>query len=529
MFGGEIERLQATMRQGPPGGHGPGWLPRILWGAAAIFLVVCVCAGILALLFARGDPVVSSRIVKFISTSIGSDSTRLESDRIHGSIFGGAVLEHPRLVVLTPDGPVTWLRADRLRAEYDTYQMLFSRRRALRVTIDAPVLPLVHDRRGNLIVPRFRSSKRGALDRTATRIDVTFHDGTISLDRGGVRFGKISGSAMALLEPAKTTLRVSRLAGSSLMPGRPGSIRANGVATVSGGRLKFDPLYVTLDRSRIRSAIDWDLEHARVVSSRTGLAPLDVEEVMRFLDLSPPARGSLTGEVSFAGDPSSGNATVRLSGTVEGEPVDTLFVRAALVPGEIHIDEGRLRVKQAEVDGRAVVETRGVLTAEAHLKNVDPALLPWWRLPANTPHGTLAGVARIRAVRAKPYPVAVVSVALERGSLGRLKIDRGNVHMRLGQRGDIAIDTAWVDTPGARLLGSGTIGPDTTLALTFEAAVRDIGAMDTLLSPVAMDAGQGRVSGWLRGRSSAPEYQVQGLLTAGKISNGMAFDSLRVF
>jgi len=528
MFGGEIERLQATMRQGPPGGHGPGWLPRILWGAAAIFLVVCVCAGILALLFARGDPVVSSRIVKFISTSIGSDSTRLESDRIHGSIFGGAVLEHPRLVVLTPDGPVTWLRADRLRAEYDTYQMLFSRRRALRVTIDAPVLPLVHDRRGNLIVPRFRSSKRGALDRTATRIDVTFHDGTISLDRGGVRFGKISGSAMALLEPAKTTLRVSRLAGSSLMPGRPGSIRANGVATVSGGRLKFDPLYVTLDRSRIRSAIDWDLEHARVVSSRTGLAPLDVEEVMRFLDLSPPARGSLTGEFSFAGDPSSGSATARLSGTVEGEPVDTLFVRAALVPGEIHIDEGRLRVKQAEVDGRAVVETRGVLTAEAHLKNVDPALLPWWRLPANTPHGTLAGVARIRAVRAKPYPVAVVSVALERGSLGRLKIDRGNVHMRLGQRGDIAIDTAWVDTPGARLLGSGTIGPDTTLALVFEAAVRDIGAMDTLLYPVAMDAGQGRVQGSIRGRSSAPEYQIQALITAGRLSNGMAFDSLRV-
>src|SRR6185312_2651531 len=108
----------------------------------------------------------------------------------------------------------------------------------------------------------------------------------------------------------------------SLMPGRPGTIRANGVATVSAGRLRFDPLYVNLTRTRIRSAIDWDLEHARVVSSRTGLAPLDVEEVMRLLDLSPLSRGTLTGEVAFAGDPSSGNATVRLSGTVEGEPVD---------------------------------------------------------------------------------------------------------------------------------------------------------------------------------------------------------------
>src|SRR2546422_2969023 len=238
MFGGEIERLQAEKSQGPPGRRGPGWLPRVLWGAGAILLVVCVCAGILALLFARGDPVVSSRIVKFISTSIGSDSTRLESDRIHGSIFGGAVLEHPRLVVLTPDGPVTWLSAERLRAEYDTYQVLFSRRRALRVTIDAPVLPLVHDRRGNLIVPRFRGSKRNALDNTATRIDVTFHGGTISLDRGGVRFGKISGNAVALLEPAKTTFRVSRLSGTSLMPRRPGAVRANGVATGAAGRVK---------------------------------------------------------------------------------------------------------------------------------------------------------------------------------------------------------------------------------------------------------------------------------------------------
>ena len=529
MFGGEIERLQAEKSQGPPGGRrGPGWIPHVLWGSASFLLVVCVCAGVFAILFARGDPVVSSRIVKFISTSIGSDSTRLESDRIHGSVFGGAVLEHPRLVVLTKDGPVTWLSADRLRAEYDTYQLLFSRRRALRITIDAPVLPLVHDRRGNLVVPRFRGSGRNALDKTATRIDVEFHDGTISLDRGGVRFGRISGNAMALLEPSKTTLRVSRLSGASLMPGRPGSIRANGVATVSGGRLKFDPLYVTLDRSRIRSAIDWDLEHARVVSSRTGFAPLDVEEVMKLLDLSPATKGSLTGELAFAGDPSSGSATMRLSGNVEGEPVDTVFVRAALVPGEIHIDEARARVKQAEVEGRAVVETRGVLTAEVHLKNVDPALLPWWRLPPNTPHGSLAGLARVRAVRAKPFPVAAVSLALERGSLGRLQIDRGNVAMRLGQRGDVAIDTAWVDTPGARLLGSGTIGPDTTLSLSFEALVRNIASMDALLAPVAMDAGQGRITGWVRGKSEAPEYQIQGLLTSGRLSNGMGFDSLRV-
>ncbi len=524
MFGSEIERLQSEKQQGR---RPPGWVSRILISVAAAVLVVCVVMGGLALLFARGDPVVSRRIIQFISTSVGSDSTQLESDRIHGSIFGGAVLENPRLVVLTPDGPVTWLRAARLRAEYDTYQLLFSRRRSLRITIDSPVLPLVHDKRGNLVVPRFRGSKRNPLDKTATRIDVSFHDGTISLDRGNVRFGKISGTAAATLEPGKTTMRFSRLNGVSLMPGRPGSIRAYGVATVSDGRLRFDPLYVALAHSRIRSAIDWDLEHARVVSSRTGVAPLDVEEVMRFLDLSPPLHGSLAGEVSFAGDPSSGNAVVRLSGTIEGEPVDTLFVRAALVPGAIHIDESRARVRQAEVQGRAVVETKGLLTAEVSLTNVDPALLPWWRLPPNTPHGSLSGTARIRAVRAKPYPVAAVSFALTRGTLGRLRINQGLVSSRLGQRGDISIDTAWVDTPGARLNGSGRMAPDTTLAFSFDAAIRDLGAMDSLLQPVSMEAGQGRITGWIRGRSVAPEYQMQGVLTAGKLSNGMSFDSLR--
>src|SRR5258705_8616920 len=188
----------------------------------------------------------------------------------------------------------------------------------------------------------------------------------------------------------------------------------------------------------------------------------------------------------------------------------------------------RAGVREAEVDGRAVLETRGAWTAEAPLRNVDPATLPGGHLPANTPHGKLAGTARVRAVRAKPYPVASVSLALERGSLGRLEIQRGSVQMRLGQRGDVAIDTAWIDTPGARLLGSGRVAPDTTIAFPFDAAVRGIGAMDALLKPVAMDTGQGRITGWIRGRSSAPEFQRQGVLTSGRLSNGMGFDSLRV-
>ena len=511
-----------------PGRRVPGWLPWTLIGFAALLLLVSMGAGILALLFAKGDPTLSRRIAAFISSSVGSDSTRLESARIHGSIFGGAVLEQPRLVVVTPDGPVPWLIATRLTAEYDTFELLFSRRRTLRMTIDSPVLPLVHDHRGNLVVPRFGRSKRSPLDKTATRIDIRIRDGTISLDRGGVRFGNIAGNAVALLEPQHTTIRVARVSGVSRMPGRPGSIRAEGVAVVSKGHMRFDPLYIALDRSRIRSAIDWDLAHARVVSSRTGLNPLDLAEVMRLLDLAPVTQGSLVGEISFTGDPTSGDAAVRLSGTIAGEPVEALTARANLVPGAVRIEGAFARVKQAEVSGDAVIETRGVLTAEARLKNVDPALLPWWRLPANTPHGLLNGAARVRAIRAKPYPIASVGLDLHQGKLGRLAIDRGMVSARFGQRGDVSIDTAWVDTPGARLLGSGRIAPDSTLAFSFEALVRDLGAMDSLLKPVAMEAGQARITGSIRGRSSAPDYQMRGIITSGRLSNGMAFDSLRL-
>jgi len=530
MFGGEVEKIQSRQgrRGGPPRGGIPDWLRYAILAGCVLVLAVCIAGGIFALLFSRGDPVVSQRIVQLISDAVGSDSTRIESDRVHGSVFGGAILENPRLVVLTPDGPVVWLHATRLRAEYDTYQLLFSRRRSLRITIDSPVVPLVHDKHGNLVVPRFHGSKRNPLDKSATRIDVSFQNGTLSLDREDVRFGNIAGNALATLEPDRTTLRVTRISGKSLMPDRPANIRAEGIATVSGGHLRFDPLYAVLDHSRIRSAIDWDLEHARVVSSRTGLSPLEVSEVMRLLDLSPPAQGTLYGEVQFAGDPSSGNAVARLSGTLQGEPVDTLFVRATLVPGAIHVDDGRMRVRETEVQGRAVIETRGMITAEAKLKNVNPAQIPWWRVPANTPHGSLAGTARIRAVRAKPYPVADVSMDLDRGSLGRLQIERGFVHTRLGQRGDLSVDTAWVDTPGARLVASGTVSPDTTLAFTYEALVRDLGAMSPLLSPVSLKSGKGRVQGTLRGTSSAPDFLLQGVLTSGTFTNDMSFDSLRI-
>src|SRR5204863_5242587 len=101
-------------------------------------------------------------------------------------------------------------------------------------------------------------------------------------------------------------------------------------------------------------------------------------------------------------------------------------------------------------------------------------------------------------------------------------------HTRLGQRGDLSVDTAWVDTPGARLVASGTISPDTLIAFSYEAQVRDLGAMSALLKPVSLKSGKGRIAGTLRGRSTAPDFQLQGTLTQGTFTNGLSFDSLRV-
>lgn len=502
------------------------WLPHATVGVAAILLIAASAIGIVVVLFAKGNPGLSRQIVSLIDDSVGSDSTRFECDRIHGSLFGGAVLERPRLRVVTADGPVTWMSAERLRADYDLFELLLSRRRSLRISIESPVVPLVHDRRGNLVVPRFGSGKRRAPGETVTRIAVQVSSGVLSLDRGGVRFGSIRGSGVVLLEPRKATLRLERLYGVSEMPGRPGRIQASGLAAVTGRRMRVDPLYVALDRSRIRSAIDWDLERARVVSSRTGFAPLDLAEVMRLLDAVPVTEGSLVGEVAFSGDPASGTASVKLSGTIAGEPVDTLFARAALVPGAIRVEEARARVRQAEVAGKGVFETRGILTAEVRLRDVDPALLPWWRLPARTPHGLLSGRATIRARKTRPYPAGEIALDLDPGRLGRLVVDRGALRVRLGEKGDVAVDTAWVDTPGARLFASGTLAADTTLSLSVGASVTNLGAMDSLFKPVVAEAGTGRLVGSISGSAARPDFRVRARFASGRLSNGMGFDSL---
>ncbi|MBI4365138.1 MAG: translocation/assembly module TamB domain-containing protein [Candidatus Latescibacteria bacterium] len=527
---GPIEGREDTASGSMPPGRRklPVWLPHLTLSVAVILVLAVAAITTVAVLFAKGNPGLSRRIVALIDDAVGSDSTRFECDGIHGSLFGGAVFERPRLRVLTVDGPITWISAERITADYDLVELILSRRRSLRVSINSPFVPLVHDSRGNLVVPRFGSKRARAPSGAATRISVQVEDGTFSLDRGGVRFGSIRGSGIVMLEPGKTALRLERVSGLSRMPGRPGTVRASGIATVSGRRVRIDPLYVALDRSRVRSAIDWDLEKASVVSSRTGFAPLDLAETMRILDLVPVTEGTLLGEVSFSGDPASGAASVKFSGTIAGEPIDTLLARATFVPGAVHVDEARARVRQAEVSGKAVFETRGVMTAEARLRDVDPALIPWWKLPRNIPHGLLSGRASIRARKARPFPVSEVALDLDKGRLGRLPVDRGSLRLRLGERGDVAVDTAWIDTPGATLFASGTIAADTTLSLAVGAGIRDLGSIDSIVSPILAETGSGWVAGTVSGNAARPDFQARATLVSVRLKNGLGFDSLTV-
>src|SRR5258705_3898437 len=93
MFGGEIERIQS--KKGGAFGGGPGWLSRVLWGLFAIVLVVAGGAGVFALLFARGEPVVVPPLVPFIITPIRSESPRLASHPLHRALFDRAAAPPP--------------------------------------------------------------------------------------------------------------------------------------------------------------------------------------------------------------------------------------------------------------------------------------------------------------------------------------------------------------------------------------------------------------------------------------------------
>lgn len=498
------------------------------WLAIAVAAVVVFTAaglGVLATLLSSGSPELSHRVMAVLNDAIGTDSTRIVCDRVTGTLFRGAVLERPRLLVRTREGEMTWASADRIEIGYDLLALVSSPKRALRVTLEAPTVRLVHDASGSIVFPKFATRERGG-GAGETTIGITARHGLLSLDWARVRFRNVQGTARVVVAPGRTTLALESLSGQpDSLAGAGGSLTTRGRMSVAGSTLRVDPLELSYGSSRITARLDWDLKRGRVETGSLALAPLQVADAVRFVGVKN-LYGTLLGDVSFEGLPSDGGATARLAGEISGVPIDTAVVRAAFTPRAIEVSSMLVRVRGAELTGSGAVETRGRYRAALHFRGVDPGRIPWVRAPDGTPRGVLAGTARIEARRARPRPEVAADLTLEPGRLGRLSIRRGELRVRLLPDGSAWLDSGWVDVPGGRLTGGGTLGADRMLALSVRGALDDLPAVDSVLVPVDLVAGKGRVVAVLNGRLPSPAFTARVDAWGARLSNGVSCDSL---
>jgi len=505
--------------------------------ASTVFRVVlAVVAGVLALaafalasllfLFRTGNPALSSHIVAEVNRIATSDSTRFTSDRVHGTLFRGAVIENPKLLVQTPDGEVAWAQAKSMRVEFDLVALLFHQQQDLRVDLDAPRIDLVHDRRGELVMPRFaRKSGGEGKGLGGTRVVIAVKNGSFSMDRMKTHFGKIGGVATLMSGPQHSTIVLDRLSGVSVTPGRPGRLELSGELDMEKATLKARPLEITLGSSRITAEVDWDLEKARVREGTLDLHPLELREFFRSLDIATED-GTARGEMTFSGTPTDGQARVCLEGLFAGEPVDTLVIEATSRPGAVDFSGLNLRVRSTNVTGSGTFDTRGVLSANLAFRNVNPKVLPWWKSPENTPEGSLAGRGRFTVRRAAPNIDVLASVDLMPSRLGKLQISRGHVRVATHPNGSAQLDSSWVEIPGSRIVAAGTLGKDGALAARAHVAVQKLEGLNVLLGSPQIEAGHGRVDAAFRGTIEAPEYQAQMDLFDTRLKNGIGGDSL---
>jgi hypothetical protein len=503
----------------------------VRWVAAAVAgLLVFTGAGvgILSSLFASGDPALANRIVAVVNEVIGTDSTRLDCERVHGTLLRGAVLERPRLLVRTPEGEMTWASARRIHIEYDLLAYLFTARRAFRATVDSPIVRLVHDARGGIVSPRFASRPPRGVRGPETRVYLAARGGTLSLDRGGVGFSAIHGTALFTSARGRSALLLEELSALPDSAARAGgAVRVEGLLTIAEGTVRVDPLEIAYGSSRLLARADWSLSGGRVEEGSVTLGPLRIADVLRFADLEG-ADGTLRGEMTFAGLLARGEANACLEGEIAGESVDTLLVTAAFTPDAVNLTKLRLRVRGAEVTGSGAIPARGPIEASLRFRGVDPAFLPWWKPPEGTPRGSLAGTVRLVARRTKPKPSLTAAFALETSRVGRVSVSGGRFAVRTESDGAAVIDSGSVDVAGGRLFGRGQISADGTLQAALSGVVQDLGAMDSLLKPVAADAGRGRVFVELSGPIASPSFAARGDLWGLRLSSGAACDTLGV-
>src|SRR5690349_7500522 len=171
--------------------RGVGW---IVGGVIllAVLLVLGGGVGVLNKLFATGDSGLSRRVMTALNGAIWADSTRFECDRVHGTLFRGAILDRPRLLVRSEGRDVTWAEARQVRVDYDLWSLLVSNRRDLAVTFDSLRVALVRDARHDLIMPHMRKGS-GKPGTAATRLRLTLHDTSLSLAEERIALDGLNG------------------------------------------------------------------------------------------------------------------------------------------------------------------------------------------------------------------------------------------------------------------------------------------------------------------------------------------------
>jgi hypothetical protein len=504
-----------------------GWLRTTIISVTAALLAAVILVGSVQFLFHTGSPVLTNRIMTILNRAVTTDSTRFESDRIHGALFQGAVAENPRLLVRTPEGEITWARAKRLRVDYDLWAVLSGRPQDLRIVLEGPRVDLVHDRRGELVLPRFVRRRAGGRLSEELRIDVVVRDGGFSIDRSDIRFGGIGGHGVLAMGPRRTALRIEELVGSSETPSRPGKLVLSGETFIENGVLSARPLEITLGASRLTAHAAWDLAEARVRQGRLALHPLQAREFFRAFDLRS-ADGVVQGEVTFSGTPTNGEARACLEGTYSGETIDTLVVSARSRPGAVDLSALRLRVGGSEFTGSGTLFTRGLVTADLGFRGVNPALLPWWKAPKNTPPGALNGSAKITARRIAPRVDGTFAVTLAPSRLGKVAIERGFLRLHARPDGSADFDSSWVQVAGGWLGARGRLGADRSIRASVDGRVESLARLRPLLGPVAATSGSGRVTGRIAGTLDAPTFVAQTSLFQARLENGVAGDTVTV-
>ena len=505
----------------------PAWLRAALISVGALLILVLSGAVLLGTLFTAGSPRLSRRIIAEINRAVGTDSTRFAGDRVHGTLMRGAVIENPRLLVRTPDGEVTWASAKTLRVDYDLFRILLGLSQDLRVDVQGPRIYLVHDRSGEVVVPRFAHHESKAASTRQTRLEVVIRDGGFSIDREDIRFGEIHGRATLNLGEGRSELLIRNFVGVSKTPGRPGNLQMSGTVVVAGDSLRADPVEVGAGASRLTVRADWDLSEARFRSGLLSLHPLHLQEFLKVFEVQA-SEGTLRGEVEFSGTPTAGEARARLAGDYAGEPIDTLVLEARSRPGAVSISGFQIRVRDAEVTGQGTWITQGSVEADVAFHDLNPALLPWWQSPENMPQGRLAGEARIVARRAKPHPEVAAAIRLAPSRFGKLEIDGGTVRLHASPDGAVSIDSSVVEIPGARLDVTGVLHSDRSLDARVAGSISDLQKFNPLLHPVAAEAGSGSVAVRLTGTLAAPLFAASADFYGTRLENGLGCDTMTV-